>query len=101
MEAWIGLLGTVLGTALGGAFTLRAARAGAKQGEAERMLRRLAAQVAAYHRLEGLASDRIAELTQQRPGAVKVALRDLVEEAGLARPEVTETQAKRILSDWT
>ncbi len=89
---------------VGGLFSYVSARVGHDWSAIKSDVQKLAAQVAAYHRLEALYAEEVATLDAdgRHTKTVMTSMRDRVEESGSSvRPEMTEKQAKKIAERWT
>jgi len=94
----------LLGVIVGGLFSYVSARVGQDWSALKSDVQKLAAQVAAYHRLEALYAEEVATLEAEdsHTKTILTRMRDRAEESGSAvRPEMTEKQAKKIAERWS
>lgn len=94
----------LLGVIVGGLFSYLSARVGHDWSAIKSDVQKLAAQVAAYHRLEALYAEEVAALEADgsHTKTILTRMRDRAEEAGSSvRPEMTEKQARKIAERWT
>lgn len=95
---------TIAGTIVGGVFTYLAARVGQRWDKARSDIKRLCEQVAAYHKLEELYKQRVAQLDPSgvRSKTVQQDMRDQVQDLeGYERPTMTANSAREILGSWS
>lgn len=94
----------LLGVIVGGLFSYVSARVGQDWSALKSDVQKLAAQVAAYHRLEALYAEEVATLDADgsHTKTILTRMRDRAEESGATvRPEMTEKQAKKIAERWS
>lgn len=94
-----GLFG-VGGALVGGLISFAAARVDRKWNRAERDIKRLCAQVMAYHRLEQLYAEELANLQDRKEKLIKEDMRSRVAAEGYERPSMTSTAAEAIRREW-
>jgi hypothetical protein len=94
---------TVAGAIVGGLATIAAARTERKWARAKSEILALAAQVAAYHKLEELYKIELTKLdpTRGKPKTVMEQMRGQVQDIqGFVRPTMTAAQAREVTSRW-
>lgn len=89
------------GAAVGGVCTVAATFIERRWSRANREIRDLADQVAAYYQLERLYKNEMAELTGKAPKTIMEQMRTRVEENGMyVRPTMTSGEAAKVQAKW-